>query len=157
MSCVLCVCQQDGPFAQPSSDATPPTTPLGPELDVRISPQSPAVSAAPSRQERVRDHDLSLQRIEPERDDSETKGQHCLSKDCFPSSNAGGDGFGQRQSGVRDQEGDKAMMESTGDSTTVWSSVELDVNYIHSLQGEEDAHITNVCLYCLYTKSFIYF
>ncbi|KAG7224157.1 hypothetical protein INR49_019892 [Caranx melampygus] len=126
--------QQDGPFPRPSSAAR---RPLDPGLDVSVSLQSPAVSAAASRQERERDHVLSLQRIEPERDDSETQCQLRLFKDCFPSSHAGGGGLGQRQSDVRDQEGDKdgEVMESTGDSTTVWSSVELDVNYTHSHQG----------------------
>lgn len=141
---LLCVCsriKQDGSFPRPSSASRPP---LDPGLDVSISPQSPAVSAAASRQERERDHDLSLQRIEPERDDPETRGQHRLSEDCFPSSHAGGGGPGQRQSGVKDQEGDKdvGVMESTGDSTTVWSSVELDVNYTHSHQGEREIHIS---------------
>ncbi|XP_022606623.1 IQ domain-containing protein C [Seriola dumerili] len=123
----------DGPFLRPSSAASKTSDP---GLDVSASPQSPAAAAA-LRQERGGDHDLFPQKIAAERDDSETKGQDRHPRDCFPSSHTGGDGVGQRQRGVRDQEGDKdgGIMESTGDSTTVWSSLELDVNYSHSHQG----------------------
>ncbi|GAA6213448.1 IQ domain-containing protein C [Lates japonicus] len=123
----------DGPLLRPSSAASKSSDP-GP--DVSAGPQSPAAAAAaPLPQER--DHGLLPQRIEAERDGSETQGQAHLSGDSFPSSQARGDEEDQRQRGMRDQEGDKdgGVMESTGDSTPVWSSLELDVNYSHSHHG----------------------
>ncbi|XP_039993701.1 IQ domain-containing protein C [Xiphias gladius] len=126
----------DGPFLRPCSADSKPSDPW---LDFIASPQNTTAAAAatPLSQEREGGPGLPPEKTEAERDDSETKGQACLSRNCFPSGHAGGDGEGQRQRGMRDQDGDKdgGVMESTGDSTSVWSSLELDVNYTHSRQG----------------------
>lgn len=114
----------DGPFLQTSSSASKPSNP---GLDACASPQSLSSSAvAPLSEERG---DCVL--LEAERDDSQTKGQASLFEDSFPSSNVRGDG--QKESIVGDKDG--GLMESTGDSTTVWSSLELDMNYGHTQKG----------------------
>ncbi|XP_040917059.1 IQ domain-containing protein C isoform X2 [Toxotes jaculatrix] len=119
----------DDPFLRPSSAASKPSDP---GLNVSASPQSLTAAAL----SRVGDHGLLPQKIEAERDDSEIKCPARISSDCFPSSHAGEDGECQRQRG-QDQEEDKdgGVIKSSGDSTTVWSSLELDVNYSHSHQG----------------------
>lgn len=115
---------QDGPLLRPSSSASEPSDP---GLDVCGSLQSPP--------EKRGDHCVLLEKTEAEKDDSQTtKGQAPLSDDYFSSSNVRGDVEGQRQSTVGDKDG--GVTESTGDSTTVWSSLELDVNYSHSHKGE---------------------
>lgn len=120
---------QDGPFLQTSSSASKPSNP---GLDACASPQSLSSSAvAPLSEERG---DCVL--LEAERDDSQTKGQASLFEDSFPSSNVRGDG--QKESIVGDKDG--GLMESTGDSTTVWSSLELDMNYGHTQKGESCVH-----------------
>ncbi|XP_071355121.1 IQ domain-containing protein C [Trachinotus anak] len=123
----------DGSFLRPNIAASKPADP---GLGVSTSLHYPAAAAA-LKPERAGGHGIISQKIEAERDYSEPKGQNLLSRDRFPSSHAGGDGEGQRQRGVEDQEGDKdgGVMESTEDSTTVWSSLELDVNYSQSHQG----------------------
>ncbi|KAK1893408.1 Constitutive coactivator of PPAR-gamma-like protein 2 [Dissostichus eleginoides] len=72
------------------------------------------------------DHHVLLEKIEAERDDSQTKRQASRSEDCSLSSNVREDGEGQKGS----TEGEK-----DGDSTTVWSSLELDNNEGHSHKG----------------------
>ncbi|XP_044023694.1 IQ domain-containing protein C [Siniperca chuatsi] len=114
----------DGPFLRPSSSASKPSNP---GLDVCASPQN--LSTSPLSEERG-DHRVLL---EAERDDSQTNRRASLSKDYFPSSNVREDGEGQKESTMGDKDG--AVMESTGDSTTVWSSLELDMNYSHSHKG----------------------
>ncbi|XP_037603428.1 IQ domain-containing protein C isoform X1 [Sebastes umbrosus] len=122
----------DGPFLRPSSSASKPSNP---GLDVCATPQSPSSSSpssspAPSSEDRG---DLLLEKIEAERDDSQTKAQASLSKDYSPSSSSvRGDGEGQKES---------TMGEKDGDSTTVWSSVELDMNYGHSHKGPRQYHL----------------
>ncbi len=127
---LLLMHHQDGPFLRPSSPARKPSDP-------GLDPQSPAAAAAPPLSEERGDHLVLLEKIEAERDDSQTKGGASLSRH-FPSSNVRGDGEGRRESTVGDTDG--GVMESTGDSTTVWSSLELDMNYGHSHKGESYAH-----------------
>ncbi|AWP16397.1 putative IQ domain-containing protein C [Scophthalmus maximus] len=117
-----------GLFLRPSSDAS---RPLDPGLDVRTSPQSPAAALS---QERGGDRALLLQKSEAQRDDSGTKGQARLSTDRLPSSHAGGGGVGL---GQRDQGGDKEgrATGSSGDSTSLWSSLEQDENFSRSHRG----------------------
>ncbi|XP_005723911.1 IQ domain-containing protein C [Pundamilia nyererei] len=93
--------------------SSPATKPLNPETDVSATPQIPALSPE------NRDHHCALlEKTEAERDDSQT---------CLPSSSSiRGEGEGQRQSGV---------VESTAGSSSVWSSVELDMNYTQSHKG----------------------
>ncbi|KAG7510796.1 IQ domain-containing protein C [Solea senegalensis] len=120
----------DDPFP-PSSDVSLPSDP---GLDVSARPQSPAASAASLSSDRGGDQTLFSQKTEAERDDSETNSKPRLSRDCFPSSYAGEDVEDARQ---KDQEEDKdgGLMESTGNSTTIWSSLELDVSNSHHHQG----------------------
>lgn len=100
--------------------------------------------------ERGRDQHILLEKIEAERDDSQAKDQARPSNVCFPSSHVGGDREGKRQRDVREQQGDydEGLMESTGDSTSVWSSVDLDVNYSHSQKGE-NRKIVHMFILCL--------
>ncbi|XP_058471961.1 IQ domain-containing protein C [Solea solea] len=110
----------DDPFP-PSSDVSLPSDP---GLDVSARPQSPAASAASLSSDRGGDQTLLSQRTEAERDDSETNSKPHLSRDVEDA----------RQ---KDQEEDKdgGLMESTGNSTTIWSSLELDVSNSHHHQG----------------------
>ncbi|XP_029316972.1 IQ domain-containing protein C isoform X2 [Cottoperca gobio] len=75
------------------------------------------------------DDRVLLEKIEAERDDSQTEGQASFSKDCFHSSNVRGDGEGHKESTVGEKD---------GDSTTVWSSLELDMNNDHSHKGPRE-------------------
>nr|XP_020446561.1 IQ domain-containing protein C-like [Monopterus albus] len=115
------------------------SNPSDPGLDVGDSTQSPAAAppaaAAPPLSQETERHVL-LEKIEAERDDSQTKGQACPSRDCFPSSYVGGDGEGQIQKGFRNEEGetDGGMTGSTT-STSIWSSLDLDMSYGHSHKG----------------------
>ncbi|XP_019940545.1 IQ domain-containing protein C [Paralichthys olivaceus] len=110
----------DDPFLRPRSDASEGSDP---GLDVCTCPLRS--TAAPSQD---REEDLLSQKIEAEKDESGTKGQAHLPSDCD------GDVEGP---GQREQEGDKhgEAGESIGDSTTLWSSLELDVNHSHCQQG----------------------
>ncbi|XP_070777121.1 IQ domain-containing protein C [Enoplosus armatus] len=120
----------DVPFLRPSSSARKPSSP---GLDVCASLQSPAAAAAHLSEERG-EHLL----LEAERDYSQTKGQASLSKDNFLSSSVRWDGEGQKESTVGDKDG--GVMESTGGSTSIWGSLELDMNYGHSHKAESCAH-----------------
>ena len=126
---------QDDPFLRPSSDASEASD-LG--LDVSTCPRRSR--AAPSR-DREEAQTLLLQKIEAERDGSGTKGQAHLSSDCD------GDVEGP---GQREQEGDKheEAGESIGDSTTLWSSLELDVSHSHCHQGESWTHYFHNLITC---------
>ncbi|KAM7403197.1 hypothetical protein PAMA_003901 [Pampus argenteus] len=108
----------DGAFLPPGSSRG-----SDPEVDVSVGSQSPA--AAPLSEEREEDHHLLPQKIEAERDDSQTRSPTFISRDCFPSSP---DREGQKVNAV-------SVMESTGDSTSIWSSSELDLNHSHSHKG----------------------
>ncbi|XP_035024681.1 IQ domain-containing protein C [Hippoglossus stenolepis] len=114
----------DDPFLRPSSDASEASDP---GLDVSTCPRRSR--AAPSR-DREEAQTLLLQKIEAERDGSGSKGQAHLSSDCD------GDVEGP---GQREQEGDKheEAGESIGDSTTLWSSLELDVNHSNCHQDPQ--------------------
>ncbi|XP_035797735.1 IQ domain-containing protein C isoform X2 [Amphiprion ocellaris] len=79
--------------------------PSDPGLDVSARPQYPASLL------QERDHCVLPEKTEAERDD-------------LPSSPVGGDGEWQRQSSVGNKDG--GVMESTGESSTIWSSLELD-------------------------------
>lgn len=111
---------QDGPFLRASSSASKASNP---GLDVCASPPRP--SSASLSEERG-GHRVLLEKIEAERDDSQSKGRTSVSNDYFHSSNVRGDEEGQNESTVGEKD---------GDSTTVWSSLELDMNYGHSHKG----------------------
>lgn len=149
--------RQHGPFQRPSSATSKPSDP---GLNVSASPQSSAAEAdACLSHERGRDQHVLLEKTEAERDEPQAKDRDCHSRDCFPSSHVGGDGDGdgQRQRGVRELQGDNdgGMMESTGDSTSVWSSLDLDMNCGHSEKGESCAY-TRWCKYFLNEKLLAY-
>ncbi|KAM3594605.1 uncharacterized protein V6R79_010735 [Siganus canaliculatus] len=121
----------DGPLPQfiPSSTSRAAHS----RLDVSDSQLSPTASV--SLAEEGRPHHTQLQKTEAERDDSQAKVQESLTKDFVPSSDDGTTGVRQEESTVGDKDG--GMVESTGDSTTVWSSLELDINYDHLHKGSE--------------------
>ncbi|XP_076605229.1 IQ domain-containing protein C isoform X2 [Chaetodon auriga] len=119
----------DGPFLQLNSSHSNPSHP---GLDLDASPQSPSAATVPSSEEREDRHVLP-ERIEAERDDSQTKGQALLSEDYVPRSNVRWDREGQKESTVWGKDGE--VTESTGDSTAVWSSLELDMNDGHAHKG----------------------
>ncbi|CAK6971467.1 IQ domain-containing protein C [Scomber scombrus] len=109
----------DGPILRPS------------KLDVSACYQSPAATAACSLSEQKgEDHHLPPQKIEAEKDDSQIKSPISLSRECFHGS-----------PGREDRNFNKvrtvSVMESTGDSTTIWSSLELDMNHSHSHKGSQ--------------------
>ncbi|KAM8737168.1 IQ domain-containing protein C [Acanthopagrus schlegelii] len=111
----------DGPFPRPSSTAK--------GLDICASPQSTSAAGVSSGERR--DHPALSEKIEAERDDPQVRDQTSHSKDCFPSSNDKGDREKENTMVYKDG----GVMESTGDSTPVWSSLELDMNYGHSNKG----------------------
>ena len=117
---------QDGPFPRPSSTAK--------GLDICANPQSPSAAGVSSGERR--DHPALSEKIEAERDDPQVRDQTSHSKDCFPSSNDKGDREKENTMVYKDG----GVMESTGDSTPVWSSLELDMNYGHSNKGENRPH-----------------
>ncbi|XP_042356859.1 IQ domain-containing protein C [Plectropomus leopardus] len=115
----------DGPFLQPSSSASKPSNPG--EIQSPSSSSSSSSSSAPLSEERG-DHCVLPEKTEAERDDSQTKGQPSLSQDYFHSSSVRDEEEGQKESTVEERD---------GDSTTVWSSVELDMNSGHSHKGPQ--------------------
>ncbi|XP_070699023.1 IQ domain-containing protein C [Pempheris klunzingeri] len=118
----------DGPFL-PSS--TKPTDP-GPEVCASLQSLSSSSSSSSSAAAAFAPEERG-ERTEAERDDSQpTKGQISLSKDCFSRSTVRSNVEGQRGSTARE---DGRVMESPGDSTTVWSSLDLDVNYDRCHKG----------------------
>lgn len=118
---------QDGPFLQPSSSASKPSKS---GLDVCASPQRPS-ERAPSSGEG--EHYARFGKTEAERDDLQTKVQSSLSKDYLLGCSVTGDVKGQKESTMVDKDG--GMMESTGDSTTIWSSLEQDMNNGYTHKG----------------------
>ncbi|XP_053291170.1 IQ domain-containing protein C [Pleuronectes platessa] len=112
----------DDLFPRPSSDASKASDP---GLDVGTCPRRSRT--APSR-DREEAQTLLLQKTEAERDGSETKGRTHISSGCD-----GDVGV----PGQREQEGDQheEAGDSIGDSTTIWSSLELDENHSHCHQG----------------------
>ncbi|XP_029900027.1 IQ domain-containing protein C [Myripristis murdjan] len=118
--------------------------PVKAALEVSACHQNPA-AAAPLPEETGADHRLSPEKLEAERDDSHYHIQASPSRVCSPSISAGGDGEGQSHTSLEEQAGDgdgaEGMMASTGDTTTVWSSLGLDISYGQSHKG--------VPLYCL--------
>lgn len=132
---------QDRLFLRPSNSASKPPHPV---LDVCASPQSPSAATTPSTKER--DYRDLLEKTEAERDDSQPREQASLHTDYVPSSNVRRDEEGQEESTDGDKDG--GLMESTGD-TTVWSSLELDMNCGHSHRGENcalKAIVFNLCV-----------
>ncbi|XP_010755291.3 IQ domain-containing protein C [Larimichthys crocea] len=117
----------DRTFLRPSNSASKPPRPA---LDVCASPQNPSAATTPSTEER--DYHAQLEKIEAERDDSQPREQASLYADYVPRSDVRRDEEGQKESIVEDKDG--GLMESTGD-TTVWSSLELDMNCGHSHKG----------------------
>ncbi|KAF7658726.1 hypothetical protein LDENG_00008640 [Lucifuga dentata] len=87
------------------------------------------------------DNHLLQERIEAERDNSDIQEKACpISKDCTLCSSVRGDGERQRERGLGGQmDGDGGVMESTGDSTSVWSNLELDMNYGNSYKGPQQS------------------
>ncbi|XP_034419546.1 IQ domain-containing protein C [Cyclopterus lumpus] len=115
----------DGPLLRPSSSAGKPSNA---RRDVCTSPQSPSSSssspsAAAPLSEDTGDHCVLLEKIEAERDDSQTKRQASLFKHGIQSSSVTVTGVSQKES---------AEVKKDGDSTTAWSSLERDMNYGHS-------------------------
>ncbi|KAI3367647.1 hypothetical protein L3Q82_026488, partial [Scortum barcoo] len=96
------------------------------------SPSTSSSAAAAALSEDRGDHSGLPEKIEAERDDSQAKGGASLSRH-FPNSGVRGDGEGLTESPVGDKDG--GLMESTGDSTTAWSSLELDMNCGHTHKG----------------------
>nr|XP_020498377.1 IQ domain-containing protein C isoform X1 [Labrus bergylta] len=113
----------DGPFLRLCEAASRPSNP-GPNTCDSLQRLSSSSSSPLSEDG---DHHVLLEKIEAERDGSQTKGHASITKDSIPSSTVRGNEEGQRQTIDRDKDG--GVMENTGDSTTVWSSLELDTNY----------------------------
>lgn len=114
---------QDGAFLRPSK-------PSKSGLDVCASPQRPS-QRAPSSGEK--DHCAWPGKTEAERDDLQTKVHSSLSKDYLLDCSVTQDVKGQKESTKVDKDG--GMMENTGDSTTVWSSLEQDMNNGYARKG----------------------
>lgn len=107
---LLLMHQQNGPVLRPSYSVYRPAR----------SGASPSERASLSGD---RDHCAHPQKTEAERDDSLTKVQPPLSTNYSLSCSVTGNAEGRMANK------DGGLIESTGDSTTVWSSVELDMNY----------------------------
>lgn len=124
---------QDDPYV-PSSDVSKPTDS---GVDVSTSPQSSAAWAAASLSPKTGGDPalLLLQKTVPERDDSQSRDLACHSQDCFHNNHVEVSELDLRRRG---QEGDKDVtdVESTGNSTSNWGSLDLDVNNICSHPGE---------------------
>lgn len=125
---------QHGPFPRPSNS----TSEAEPKLQSSLAGAATCVS-----NESGRDQHILLERIEAERDESQAKDEHRSPDVCFPSSHVVGDGKSKRLRNVKEQQEDHdgGLMESTGDSTSVWSSVDQDMNYCHSEKGESCANV----------------
>ncbi|XP_071384197.1 IQ domain-containing protein C [Centroberyx affinis] len=124
----------DGPFLRPKPSCSVSKA-LKPAPDVSACPQNPPPASL--SEERGAAHCLLPEKIAAERDDSHSRRQVSLSGVYSPSIPAGGHGEGQRDSSSGDQVGDEdgGVMESTGEATTVWSSLGLEMNYNHSHKG----------------------
>lgn len=123
---------QDDPYV-PSSDVSKPTDS---GVDVSTSPHSSAAWAASLSPKTGGDPALLLlQKTVPERDDSQSRDLACHSQDCFHNNHVEVSELDLRRRG---QEGDKDVtdVESTGNSTSNWGSLDLDVNNICSHPGE---------------------
>ncbi|KAK5857521.1 hypothetical protein PBY51_010761 [Eleginops maclovinus] len=118
----------EDPFIGSRSSSSKHSTP---GRDVCASPQSPSLlpsSSPSSAPEEKGEHHVLLEKIVAERDDSQIKRQASPSEDCPHRSNVRGEGEGQKESTVGEKD---------GDSTTVWSSLELDNNNGHSHDGPQ--------------------
>lgn len=105
---------QDGPLIWTSNSASKPNKS---GIDVCAILQSPS-KRAPSSEEK--DHRVLPQKMRAERDDSQTKVQSSLPDEFLPTcGNAG----------------DAGIMQNTGVSDTVWSTMQLDMNCGHSQKG----------------------
>ncbi|XP_060919723.1 IQ domain-containing protein C isoform X2 [Labrus mixtus] len=118
----------DGPFLRLCEAASRPSNP-GPNICDSLQ----RLSSSPVSEDG--DHHVLLEKIEAEKDGSQTKGHASITKDSIPISTVRGNEEGQRQTIDRDKDG--GVMENTGDSTTVWSSLELDTNYGDSQKGPQ--------------------
>lgn len=114
---------QDGPFLRPSK-------PSKSGVDVCASLQRPSEKAPTSGE---KDHCAWPGKTEAERDDLQTKVHSSVSKDYLLDSSVTQNVKGQKESTMVDEDG--RMMENTGDSTTVWSSLEQDMNSGFSHKG----------------------
>ncbi|XP_034530386.1 IQ domain-containing protein C isoform X2 [Notolabrus celidotus] len=112
----------DGPITQPA--CRPPK----PGFNTRAHPLS---SSSTSPEEEA--HQDLFENTEAERDESQAKGQRSTKKDCFLGSSIREEGQRQTTEGGKDG----GVMESTGDSTPVWSSVELGMNCGDSCRGTQ--------------------
>ncbi|XP_068195386.1 IQ domain-containing protein C [Antennarius striatus] len=108
----------EGTLLQPSNYASK-SRKAGPD----VSLQSPSVM---TRSTREKHHGGPARKTEAERNDSQTKDQASLADSREY-------GRGQTKSVVVDKDGEK--MENTGDSTSAWSSLELDMNHGNSDKG----------------------
>ncbi|XP_028995545.1 IQ domain-containing protein C [Betta splendens] len=122
-----------GPFLRVSSSTSSPSEP---GLHVSVTQNSSGGTDTCLPQEREGDRGVLLQRIEAERDEPQTGDHDCDSR-AGCSNNSVEDA--QRQRGLREQQDDNdgGAMESVADSTSVWSSLNLDMNCSHSQKGSQ--------------------
>ncbi|CAJ1073460.1 IQ domain-containing protein C isoform X1 [Xyrichtys novacula] len=110
----------------PTPHFTDTDDPLTPAYRAASRPPDPELNpcASPQRQPSPDEegHHILLEKIEAERDGSQSKGLTFPHEDCFPCS-------GVREERRRSrQTTDGGVMENTEDSTTVWSSLEQDAD-----------------------------
>ncbi|KAK2825960.1 hypothetical protein Q5P01_020174 [Channa striata] len=124
-------------FPRPRSSSSRPSNP---GLNASASPQSLSAGATTClSQEKGSDRHVLLEKMEAERDESQSKHQRCSSKDYIPSTIVVEDGESQRQKIMREEQGDdnEGMIESIEESSSVWSSLDLDLNIGHSQIGSQ--------------------
>ncbi|XP_029981924.1 IQ domain-containing protein C isoform X2 [Sphaeramia orbicularis] len=112
-------------FTDTDGSVQPNTSALkcpNPRTDIGVGSQSPPAA----EEERGGEDSLLPEKMEAERDVSQTKRQASLPADCFPSSSTDGDGEKQKQRGAEDKDG--GSMENMGYTTPVWSSVDMDTD-----------------------------
>lgn len=110
--------QQDGPFVSSIGSTCEPSDQ---KLEVCGNPPERELSSE------KRDHRVLPERTDAERDDPQTKTQPSPLRSCFPSCDVTGEAEGLNKNSAADKDG--RTLESTGDSTTVWSSLEMDINF----------------------------
>lgn len=95
--------------------------------DVSVSLRSPLERSPPTRRGDNRAH-----RTEAERDDSRTK-IPLITTETHTTCSVTEDLEGQKETSVEYKDG--RIIDSAGDSTNAWSSLEQDMNYGHSQKG----------------------
>lgn len=107
--------QQDGPFASSSSSTFKASDPV---QDV----------GGDTSEGQQRDSRVLLERTDADRDEPQPKSQASPLRDCATSCKDAGDAQGLKEK-------DRRRLDSTGDSTTAWSSLELDMNFGPAAKG----------------------